>query len=1175
MDETRERDGMDSNLIDAINRMDGETFEALATKLLYSMGLEIVSSKLRDEKCDIEATVGEKIRDADYPSYLIRVERKKESIAPEELQDLVASRKDRDIGTIYISTADFSEEARLYAKEFEIEIVDDEALATLVRRFDLLPDVMIYKDRQIMKEEKGRFLPSLDELENILTLGNKAYARKNYAEALGHFTNAIRLKPNYDNAWYMKGVILNDLKRYEEAIKAFVKALDINIENENVWYNMGLSLYALGRYDEELECYDRVIVLNRGFLNAWNNKGTTLLQLERPEEAIECFDEIVKYNLGFEKAWNNKGIALKKLKRGEEAIECFTKAIEIHPSYRDAWLNKGLMYLDGRRYKEAYGCFEVVLRIKAKDVQALYNKAKTLERVGQFSMAIECYESIIALEPEFKPAKRRLKKALKSLEVKGDSPIDEDFFGMEQEFPLAGADQKERILVEKKAMMPREFESEVVKKPTSTVPLPVEKITPQVVQPTSPAESKKLIEMRKELETKERNLASMETKLRERYETIEKEGSEIETLKTDLETASKDIEKEKMNVRNMAENLKEKEKNIARAEELIKKANEQMKNERVAIEKERKELSSKAEAIAKGKDETKEVRDAIQRKLGESELKEKEIKVAEEALAKEKEALDKDLESLEKERQIVEQARGELTAKESSIHQREEEMKKHYEEMETRIKGISHKERELEKMAYELKERQEELDVQAKVLADKERSLEEDMKILSEERLPEKYQEDVEEFLRGLEKASASEGEGIKAKEAEEGVAKDFEVSFETGLEEVKPGLIITIEEWMEEELEGEESDSVKEISALYSLKYLDEAIKRIEKAQNEGEESKILWNIKGNILWDKKRRKEALECYNRALKLDQNYIVTLANLMSLNIDLGNYSEVYGLCEKLLALRPRDERFVIEKAMLEARDGQIDKALSTLDVLLEENENLENVWNMKGLLLHGLNREDEALSCFERALNISSDHAIFLNNKGVMLYHVGKYKEAKECFDKAIEIMPFEQIAHNKKATLEKMSGKKEGKELGEVIKEMKVEKEVVDEAEKMVKTPEAEVKEEKDTKKESVSLYMCPSCGAFVSEDATKCQKCGYNFEEEESGIATKELDEKEAITKLTRISGIGTSKAKALYEAGYRSFKDLREASIADLAKVKGIGSTVAKIIKKRVGSKKFKDG
>ncbi len=43
-------------------------------------------------------------------------------------------------------------------------------------------------------------------------------------EALTAYEQAIRLDPNFANAYNNKGIALNDLKRYKEADQAFEKA---------------------------------------------------------------------------------------------------------------------------------------------------------------------------------------------------------------------------------------------------------------------------------------------------------------------------------------------------------------------------------------------------------------------------------------------------------------------------------------------------------------------------------------------------------------------------------------------------------------------------------------------------------------------------------------------------------------------------------------------------------------------------------------------------------------------------------------------------------------------------------------------------------------------------------------------------------------------------------------
>ncbi|MCX8174390.1 MAG: helix-hairpin-helix domain-containing protein, partial [Thermoplasmata archaeon] len=53
-------------------------------------------------------------------------------------------------------------------------------------------------------------------------------------------------------------------------------------------------------------------------------------------------------------------------------------------------------------------------------------------------------------------------------------------------------------------------------------------------------------------------------------------------------------------------------------------------------------------------------------------------------------------------------------------------------------------------------------------------------------------------------------------------------------------------------------------------------------------------------------------------------------------------------------------------------------------------------------------------------------------------------------------------------------------------------------------------------------------------------------------------------ALAEFTKIPGVGLSKAKKLYEVGYRTVEDLKKASFEELAGIKGIGESRATLIK-----------
>jgi Flp pilus assembly protein TadD len=160
-------------------------------------------------------------------------------------------------------------------------------------------------------------------------------------EAVRCFENAIECDPNEADAWYMKGVALNEFKRQNEALICFDTAIKINFNKDEYWFHKGLALKGLERYNEALTCFDTTIKITPNNYMAWLEKGDTLRQLSRFNEAIISFDNAIKIlsNAGDGAAWFGKGQALIGLKQFKEAKICFNRAIEINPDYHNILKN--------------------------------------------------------------------------------------------------------------------------------------------------------------------------------------------------------------------------------------------------------------------------------------------------------------------------------------------------------------------------------------------------------------------------------------------------------------------------------------------------------------------------------------------------------------------------------------------------------------------------------------------------------------------------------------------------------------------------------------------------------------------------------------------------------------------------------------------------------------------
>ena len=190
------------------------------------------------------------------------------------------------------------------------------------------------------------------------------------------------------------------MKRIEEAIVSFDKALEIQLEFHEAWYNRGIALNNLGRLNEAIASYDKALKIKPDKHEAWYWRGTVLEQLGRHDEALASYDKAVEIKLDFYQAWNNRGGALGKLGHLKEALTSYDKVLEIKPDHHEAWCNRGFVLYNLVRLNEAIASYNKALEFKPDYHEALYNKACCYALQGNVEQAIENLQQAIKLSPD-------------------------------------------------------------------------------------------------------------------------------------------------------------------------------------------------------------------------------------------------------------------------------------------------------------------------------------------------------------------------------------------------------------------------------------------------------------------------------------------------------------------------------------------------------------------------------------------------------------------------------------------------------------------------------------------------------------------------------------------------------------------------------------------------------
>ncbi|MGA1868194.1 MAG: tetratricopeptide repeat protein [bacterium] len=161
----------------------------------------------------------------------------------------------------------------------------------------------------------------------------------NLEKAIEHYSEALRIHPDFALAHSNLGSALRMQGQISEAIKHYNKALEIEPDHVFSHYNLGIALKEQGRIAEATEHYFEALRLRPDFVLAHNNLGNALLLQGKTSEAIEHYSEALRIDPCNALSHFNMGTVLARQGNTKKAIAHFQKALQIKPDYKEAYHN--------------------------------------------------------------------------------------------------------------------------------------------------------------------------------------------------------------------------------------------------------------------------------------------------------------------------------------------------------------------------------------------------------------------------------------------------------------------------------------------------------------------------------------------------------------------------------------------------------------------------------------------------------------------------------------------------------------------------------------------------------------------------------------------------------------------------------------------------------------------
>ncbi len=197
------------------------------------------------------------------------------------------------------------------------------------------------------------------------------------------FSHAIEVTSGNWLAEMNLGVALDKLGRPEEAIAHYREAIRIRPDYAEAHYNLGVDMARKGRIDDAIAEYRRTLEIWPDYPYAHNNLGLALERQGKPDDAVAHYRAAIASLPTFALAYNNLGSALGSQGKFDEAMAQFLEAVRIAPNFVKAHYNMGILMARQGKNGEAAAHFREALRLAPGNPEIRVQLEAALAKTGK------------------------------------------------------------------------------------------------------------------------------------------------------------------------------------------------------------------------------------------------------------------------------------------------------------------------------------------------------------------------------------------------------------------------------------------------------------------------------------------------------------------------------------------------------------------------------------------------------------------------------------------------------------------------------------------------------------------------------------------------------------------------------------------------------------------------
>lgn len=249
----------------------------------------------------------------------------------------------------------------------------------------------------------ARFDPDRDSAAEALESGDLAVKQGAHAAAVKHYRDAIRLMPDFAEAYYKLGCALGRCKYFDQAIRIFDEYIRLRPQDPNGYICRGNLRHLTQEQRAAIGDYTDAITIKPDCSRAFYLRGCAHADMGAIDEAIRDYGDAIRFGPDDpnQDALYCRAECLARLGRHEDAIADLNGFLRNRPDSVIGWLTLMMEYGRVRRTDEGLAAAAKAVQLAPENPTAHHYRANLLVQQGDLDAAISEYTKAIQLNANY------------------------------------------------------------------------------------------------------------------------------------------------------------------------------------------------------------------------------------------------------------------------------------------------------------------------------------------------------------------------------------------------------------------------------------------------------------------------------------------------------------------------------------------------------------------------------------------------------------------------------------------------------------------------------------------------------------------------------------------------------------------------------------------------------